>query len=496
MYVYAHYCLQRTDQKDSPSASCADDLWDNGPAGITIAAPVITPTKDSRRSSTSDLKPSLSRVESLSNSFIDDLDYECTSAPLSDAGSVAGDPDDCQLGCEVVDLQPASSPSQSFGATSESYPGIFDLGLKVLASRTASTEVLHGSVAGISDGGSEWSAEQHQQWSAAGRKQLMKSLAGSQATLSQKADSEAAEDKRGASPGSSLIGSQVEADGGSEVALGPVIGVAAAEAVLAPEAPAVSTLVSEATTATAAAAAAVDHPDSSAAAVVAVGDAAEAIPDVDPATGGVGETFAAADDDVAAGAGEGSSLVAAGSGEVEAEAARKVEVPEQASKQEPAKGVAMAASPFAPQPDLWIAESPFTAPSAVVSLAGEPEAAAASAEAPAAKEQPLKVNVQQQQQQPLLEQGSEPERVETPDVQADPSPGFGFSFPVTPPTDEEEHILEARAERVFSTWASSHSRASFEIGGASDDEGERHRGHASDYTSVSSGKGLGIFTQF
>jgi hypothetical protein len=56
--------------------------WEEGPAGITFAEPVTTPTKDpSRRGSgTSDAKPTLSRVESLSNSFIDDLesDLECS----------------------------------------------------------------------------------------------------------------------------------------------------------------------------------------------------------------------------------------------------------------------------------------------------------------------------------------------------------------------------------------------------------------------------------
>jgi hypothetical protein len=199
----------------------------------------------------------------------------------------------------------------------------------------------------------------------------------------------------------------------------------------------------------------------------------------------VGETFAAvADDDVVAGGGEGSgTLVTAGSPEAKTEAASRGQPPVQGKDQELAEGNAAAVDPFGPQTDFWIAESPFTAPAAVVTLTVAPEAAAADAEAPAAdtaravKEQPLKVNVQQpqKQQQGLVQQGSEPERVETPDVQADPSPGFGFSFPVTPPTDEEEHMLEARAERVFSTWASSHSRASFEIGGASDEEGEMER---------------------
>lgn len=51
--------------------------WDEGPAGITFAEPVTTPTKDpNRHSSMGDLKPTLSRVESLSNSFIDDLESD------------------------------------------------------------------------------------------------------------------------------------------------------------------------------------------------------------------------------------------------------------------------------------------------------------------------------------------------------------------------------------------------------------------------------------
>jgi hypothetical protein len=55
-------------------APTGDAAWDSGPAGITFAEPVTTPTKDARRSSSAELKPSLSRVESLSNSFIDDLE--------------------------------------------------------------------------------------------------------------------------------------------------------------------------------------------------------------------------------------------------------------------------------------------------------------------------------------------------------------------------------------------------------------------------------------
>jgi hypothetical protein len=50
--------------------------------------------------------------------------------------------------------------------------------------------------------------------------------------------------------------------------------------------------------------------------------------------------------------------------------------------------------------------------------------------------------------------------------------GGGFSFPVTPPTHEEEAVHEARAERVFSTWASSHSRTVEEAGEGGDGEEE------------------------
>lgn len=40
--------------------------------------------------------------------------------------------------------------------------------------------------------------------------------------------------------------------------------------------------------------------------------------------------------------------------------------------------------------------------------------------------------------------------------------GFGFSFPTTPPSAVDAAVHEARAERVFSTWASSHSRSGLE----------------------------------
>lgn len=49
--------------------------------------------------------------------------------------------------------------------------------------------------------------------------------------------------------------------------------------------------------------------------------------------------------------------------------------------------------------------------------------------------------------------------------------GFGFSFPTTPPSAVDAAVHEERAERVFSTWASNHSRSGLDAAGASDDEG-------------------------
>jgi hypothetical protein len=40
-----------------------------------------------------------------------------------------------------------------------------------------------------------------------------------------------------------------------------------------------------------------------------------------------------------------------------------------------------------------------------------------------------------------------------------PAGGFGFSFPTTPPSAVDAAVHEERAERVFSTWASNHSRS-------------------------------------
>jgi hypothetical protein len=49
--------------------------------------------------------------------------------------------------------------------------------------------------------------------------------------------------------------------------------------------------------------------------------------------------------------------------------------------------------------------------------------------------------------------------------------GFGFSFPTTPPSAVDAAVHEERAERVFSTWASNHSRSGVDAAGGSDDEG-------------------------
>lgn len=48
--------------------------------------------------------------------------------------------------------------------------------------------------------------------------------------------------------------------------------------------------------------------------------------------------------------------------------------------------------------------------------------------------------------------------------------GFGFSFPTTPPSAVDAAVHEERAERVFSTWASNHSRSGLETGDQ-DEEG-------------------------
>jgi hypothetical protein len=142
--------------KEGRFMSSGDDAWDAGPTDIVLAPPVTTPTRDSRRSSVSEVKPSLSRVESLSNSFIDDMEsYDGASTPLSRASSFPEPPpggeEDGGLGDVEVTLQP-SPPSTSYGQGPASFPGIFDLG------RSASVEGRHGSVAGLSDTGDELGA--------------------------------------------------------------------------------------------------------------------------------------------------------------------------------------------------------------------------------------------------------------------------------------------------------------------------------------------------
>jgi hypothetical protein len=143
--------------KEGRFQSSGDDAWDAGPTDIVLAPPVTTPTRDSRRSSVSEVKPSLSRVESLSNSFIDDMEsYDGASTPLSRASSFpepppGGEEEGGGLGDVEVTLQP-SPPSASYGQGPASFPGIFDLG------RSASVEGRHGSVAGLSDTGDELGA--------------------------------------------------------------------------------------------------------------------------------------------------------------------------------------------------------------------------------------------------------------------------------------------------------------------------------------------------
>ncbi|GBF94468.1 hypothetical protein Rsub_07002 [Raphidocelis subcapitata] len=179
--------------------------WDEGPAGITFAEPVTTPTKDLRRGSgASDSKPTLSRVESLSNSFIDESELE-GSGPAGDeegasgggggggaaegggAGEGDGEPDGGGGGSAGGDIEFAMPGSSCAGeeadeeqqqrrssggaaggsgggaglggaeGSSGDLPGIFDAALRLGAgSRASSMDVLAGSVmGGASDVGSE-----------------------------------------------------------------------------------------------------------------------------------------------------------------------------------------------------------------------------------------------------------------------------------------------------------------------------------------------------
>ena len=92
-----------------------DESWDQGPVGIRFAEPVTTPTKASTERPTSEeLKPVLSRVESLSSSFkdfdierTDDEQFSGRVSGMSDGGD--GPPAeviDFQPPAEVIDFQP------------------------------------------------------------------------------------------------------------------------------------------------------------------------------------------------------------------------------------------------------------------------------------------------------------------------------------------------------------------------------------------------------
>ena len=161
-----------------PSSSAAvtgDAAWDSGPAGITFAEPVTTPTKGSQHGDNSELKPSLSRVESLSNSFIEEFEsvdggaggLDGTSRQESEAGSIAGDlgtpprrsrGDACSSDAggggskqgrdsasDVIDLSPPSPPPDCADGAGFDLSNIFELGLRA-SSRTSSVDVLQGSM--------------------------------------------------------------------------------------------------------------------------------------------------------------------------------------------------------------------------------------------------------------------------------------------------------------------------------------------------------------
>ncbi|KAF8057645.1 FUM1 [Scenedesmus sp. PABB004] len=150
-------------------APTGDAAWDSGPAGIVFAEPVTTPTRDSRRSSLSEPKPGgLSRVESLSNSFIDELDSldggnEEASRRGSEAGSLDRGGSRGGLGggrggggsggapclgldaVDVIDLSPPSPPPDCPADAGIDLSNIFELGLRG-GSRTSSVDVLGGSM--------------------------------------------------------------------------------------------------------------------------------------------------------------------------------------------------------------------------------------------------------------------------------------------------------------------------------------------------------------
>jgi hypothetical protein len=160
---------------NSSSGITGDAAWDSGPAGITFAEPVTTPTKDSQHGSISDLQPSLSRVESLSNSFIEEFESvdggaggaEWQSRQESEAGSIAGDftpprrsradgsnsdaggvPKQDRASdptIDIINLSPPSPPPDCSADAGIDLSNIFELGLRA-SSRTSSVDVLQGSV--------------------------------------------------------------------------------------------------------------------------------------------------------------------------------------------------------------------------------------------------------------------------------------------------------------------------------------------------------------
>lgn len=186
----SHDNSQQQDQQlartsTSNSIATGDAAWDSGPAGIVFAEPVTTPTKDSRRNSIGEQQPCLSRVESLSNSFIDELescDGNGDPSRLSEADSISGD-----LGTpprhsrataggdgssaapsgrttadydDVIDLSPPSPPPDCAADAGIDLSNIFELGLRG-GSRTSSVDVLYGSVRGWSEADSEAGAADH-----------------------------------------------------------------------------------------------------------------------------------------------------------------------------------------------------------------------------------------------------------------------------------------------------------------------------------------------
>lgn len=143
--------------KHKQQRGVGDESWDQGPTDITFAEPVTTPTKDSRRSSNSGVKPSLSRVESLSNSFIDDMDsIDGTHSPVHSTHMSEADSLSAEVNTGVIDFQPPPPPPEVADAAVEF--GIFELGFNT-GSRTSSVDALHGSLQGLSDTGSELGSE-------------------------------------------------------------------------------------------------------------------------------------------------------------------------------------------------------------------------------------------------------------------------------------------------------------------------------------------------